>query len=107
MDDIEKSFIELCEKSGLRTEAFKGIASIDVKQDEEGIRDFAMGYAPLYFLLKCLRRLVEKPYLLGSLLRFGGYCWALLRRQEKGVHPDVVRFMRNEQLGKIRLMLNP
>jgi len=39
--DIETSFIELCDKHQLDTRAIAGIASIDVKNDEIGILDFA------------------------------------------------------------------
>ncbi|SHO50131.1 cobalt-precorrin 5A hydrolase [Desulfopila aestuarii] len=39
--DIEQSFIELCDKHQLDTRAIAGIATIDVKNDETGILDFA------------------------------------------------------------------
>lgn len=44
MEDIEISFKELCHKHHISPRAFKGLASIDVKQDEEGIRNFAVKF---------------------------------------------------------------
>ncbi len=44
MDDIEKSFIELCETYSIDSRALAGIASIDVKNDEQGLLQFAEKY---------------------------------------------------------------
>lgn len=41
VDDIEKSFAELCEKWNLDSRAVAALASIDLKNDEAGILEFA------------------------------------------------------------------
>ncbi len=73
---------------------------------KEGIRDYSLGYDPLYFMFKTIKRILEKPYLLGSLFRLTGYFLAAIRGYGKDVPPQVVSFIRNEQSGKIRRLLH-
>ncbi len=42
--DIEKSFHELCEQHAIEPRAIKGLATIDIKNDEHGILQFADKY---------------------------------------------------------------
>jgi len=70
----------------------------------QGVRDYMVGYHPLYETAKCLRRIVEKPYVIGSALWLAGYLGAAVRRYERPVPSDVVRYIRKDQLG---LLLKP
>lgn len=71
----------------------------------EGLRDYSIGYHPLYYFAKCFRRVLEMPYFLGSVLRLTGYFWAGFRGYERDVSVDFVNFLRDEQLNKIRSLL--
>ncbi len=66
-----------------------------------GIREYAYGNHPLFELVKCLHRLRQKPFLLGSLSRWFGYCWAFLRREPRETPADVIRYLRREQLCRL------
>jgi cobalt-precorrin 5A hydrolase len=44
VEDIENSFHELCEKHDIDPKAVKGLATIDIKNDEHGIQQFADKY---------------------------------------------------------------
>ena len=70
----------------------------------QGVRDYMVGYHPLYETAKCLRHVVEKPYVIGSVLWLTGYLGAALRRCKRPVPSDVVRYIRRDQLG---LLLKP
>jgi biofilm PGA synthesis N-glycosyltransferase PgaC len=70
-----------------------------------GIQDRMVGYHPIYFIAKCFRRVSEKPYLLGSLLRMFGYCWSVLIREEMQVTEDFIRFHRRQQLNRLKSQL--
>jgi len=67
-----------------------------------GVKDYMVGYHPLYETVKCLRRVVEKPYVIGSALWLAGYLGAAVRRYKRPVPSDVVRYIRKDQL---RLLL--
>ena len=68
----------------------------------EGRMDRVMGYHPLYELSKFVRRLAEKPYIVASVVRLSGYCWAVLSADPLGVPPHVVRYMRQEQMAMLK-----
>jgi biofilm PGA synthesis N-glycosyltransferase PgaC len=63
----------------------------------EGRSDYSFGSDPLFEVLKCLRRLPERPFVIGGIARFAGFTWSYLRRDKRPVGPEVVTFLRNEQ----------
>jgi glycosyltransferase involved in cell wall biosynthesis len=66
-----------------------------------GVRDYHIGYHPLYELAKCLYRLKDRPFVLGSLLSLFGYIKSALCREERVIPKNVVEFVKEEQLAKI------
>jgi hypothetical protein len=69
---------------------------------ELGLREYSYGSHPLYVLLKCIRRVGERPYLLGSLTRLAGFAGGYFRRTEREVDEEFVRFLRREQMLRLR-----
>lgn len=69
----------------------------------QGICEYNLATHAIFFFLKVLRRAVlEKPYFIGGMTRLAGYLWATLRQDEIVLPADVVRFLRNEHLERIR-----
>lgn len=68
----------------------------------QGQQDYFLGHHVVYFLAKCLRRVLEKPYLFSSVLRMFGYFWSDLRRDERPVSGSFIRFHRREQIKRLR-----
>ena len=66
-----------------------------------GNAEYLLGYHPLFIIAKCLSRIPEPPFLLGSLSRLCGYCWPWLRRDRRTVSPQFVKFLRQEQMQRI------
>jgi len=62
-----------------------------------GMGHYSLGYHPLFELLRCGYRMVDRPYILGGVLMAAGYFWALTTRQERGIPKEVVRYLRSEQ----------
>lgn len=62
-----------------------------------GERDYLIGYLPFFEALKCVRRIIERPYFIGSFLWLSGYLWAALRRYKRTVPLDIVKYIRKEQ----------
>jgi len=68
----------------------------------QGLTEYGIATHPLFMLAKSLRRAVlEKPYITGSLTRLAGFISGYLRREERGIPDDVVRFVRKEQIGRL------
>lgn len=67
----------------------------------EGKEDYVLGYHPLFFLAKCAYRVLEAPYLVGSLLRLCGYCWSSCIREERPVPADFVKYLRQRQMRRL------
>lgn len=67
----------------------------------EGLMDASFGTHPVFEILKCGRRALARPFLLGAVVRFSGYlCWHLNGRPP--VLPSAkVAFVRREQMARL------
>lgn len=63
----------------------------------EGRHDYSFGSDPIFELVKCLRRLPAKPFLIGAALRFAGFAWSYIRKDPRAVTPEMIAFLRHEQ----------
>jgi len=70
---------------------------------QKGKNDFLLGYHPLFELMKCIYRVMEKPYLLGSTLAWFGYVWAWFRGCKFQLPAEAVQFLRTEQLARLKM----
>lgn len=67
----------------------------------QGQADYAVGYHPLFEIIKFVRRLNESPWLVGSALRLSGYVWAALRRAQRPVDCQFVAHLRARQMARV------
>jgi glycosyltransferase involved in cell wall biosynthesis len=67
-----------------------------------GEKDYYLGGHPLWEVFRVVYRATKKPYLLGGLALFSGYVSAFLRRMERPVSEELMRFHRQEQMKKLR-----
>lgn len=70
-----------------------------------GLFDQQIGYHPLFFLAKAIRRFRLRPVMIGGLLMLCGYVWAVLSRKPKKVRDEIVRYLRHEQGQRLRARL--
>ena len=63
-----------------------------------------VGYSPLYLLAAAARRIMEPPFLLGSMLTVAGYLEGLVRRRPRVNDPELIRFVRRQQTRRLLLM---
>jgi hypothetical protein len=66
-----------------------------------GVTNYLLGYHPLFQLASCVRRLVDQPYVIGSLCAGAGYLWSRLQRRQRALSPEAVAFIRSEQLARL------
>jgi biofilm PGA synthesis N-glycosyltransferase PgaC len=67
-----------------------------------GVRDYCLGYHPLFEFVKCCGKLHHHPFLLGAAAWWLGYCAAVVRRHPRLIPDDLVRFVRSEQSLRLR-----
>lgn len=67
-----------------------------------GKQDYYLGGHPLWEIFRCIHQMRNKPYALGGLFLMSGYLWACLKRVERPVPPEFVRFRRKEQMERLR-----
>ena len=68
----------------------------------QGKMDYCVGCHPLFEVAKCFRRLKDEPFPLHPLLRMAGFWWSYLSRRRRPVAKEVVAFLRNEQIERLK-----
>jgi biofilm PGA synthesis N-glycosyltransferase PgaC len=69
---------------------------------KEGVQYHRLGYNLLFYCLRCMYRISDPPFVLGSALGMIGFLHARLRRDHIALPSDVVSYLHSEQLSKIR-----
>jgi glycosyltransferase involved in cell wall biosynthesis len=71
-----------------------------------GEKDYYLGGSPIWEILRAGFRMTKKPVIRGGLALLVGYCSAALRRMERPVTPELIRFHRREQMNKLKAVFN-
>lgn len=71
-----------------------------------GIRDYLIGYHPLFQALRISYRMMKGLPPLEGVFWIGGYVKAALLRYEKPVPKDFIRYLRGEQRARLRTLLS-
>jgi glycosyltransferase involved in cell wall biosynthesis len=75
--------------------------SVFAARFQSGFTEYIVGFGFLYHGLRALSRILERPYVVGTLLILSGYAWALVSRQPRAVPDEIVTFLRREQRRRI------
>jgi biofilm PGA synthesis N-glycosyltransferase PgaC len=67
-----------------------------------GEKDYYLGGSPIWELFRVAYRMTKRPFIVEGLALLAGYCWAALRRTERAVSAELMRFHRREQLAKLK-----
>lgn len=67
-----------------------------------GIKEYLIGYHPLFELLRVVSKIKNKPFLFGSLSWFLGFVWAAFNRYDRAVSKDFISKLRNEQINRLK-----
>jgi poly-beta-1,6-N-acetyl-D-glucosamine synthase len=73
-----------------------------------GQRGYCLGFHPLWQVVRSAYQMSREPYVVGGLALFSGYFWAMARRTERPVSPELVAFQRRDQMTRLRrFVLSP
>lgn len=67
-----------------------------------GQKNYFVGGHPLWHLFRSIYQMKNKPYIIGGLLLLWGYLWASIKRIERPVSPELMRFYRAEQMQRLK-----
>jgi glycosyltransferase involved in cell wall biosynthesis len=67
-----------------------------------GAKDFSVGNSPVWELSRALYQMRNRPLIVGGIAMAAGYFWSLVSRAEVRVTPGMVRFIRREQMNRLR-----
>lgn len=62
-----------------------------------GRLDYSLGSDPTFEVVKCLKRVREKPYFVVAVARLAGFIWLCIRREQREVSYEFISFLRREQ----------
>lgn len=66
-----------------------------------GIREYALGYHPLFEVLKCVSRSLLPPIIIGSSVRLAAFAWCYILRRKRIIDNKLMNTIQNEQLSRI------
>jgi glycosyltransferase involved in cell wall biosynthesis len=66
-----------------------------------GVANYIAGYHPLFMFLKCVRRLADKPYIIGGCALWTGYMKACLERLPRVGDPELIRYFQRQQMNRL------
>jgi glycosyltransferase involved in cell wall biosynthesis len=67
-----------------------------------GIKDYVVGNHPIWELFRSGYQMTLPPFCLGGLALGAGYFWAMLRRVDHPVSPELIAFHRREQMQRLK-----
>jgi biofilm PGA synthesis N-glycosyltransferase PgaC len=70
-----------------------------------GEKDYYLGGHPVWEICRVAYRMTRRPYIGAGLALGLGYLWALLRRIQRPVSDELMRFHRREQMGKLKAIV--
>jgi glycosyltransferase involved in cell wall biosynthesis len=67
-----------------------------------GQKDYVLGRHVLWQLFRSFYQMTRKPLIVGGGALLAGYLWAMIKRAERPVPIELVRFQRQEQMGRLK-----
>ena len=70
-----------------------------------GQKDYRLGFHPVWEIFRSAYQMTRKPYVISGALLFAGYSWAMLRRSQRSVNSELLKFQRQDQMRRLRKFL--
>ena len=69
---------------------------------KDGQKDYALGAHPLWEIFRAAYQLTKSPFLIGGCALGLGYLLSTIRRVERPMSPELVRYRRADQMRRLR-----
>jgi hypothetical protein len=66
-----------------------------------GVANYVAGYHPVFMFLKCIRRLADRPYIIGGCALWTGYMKAWLKGLPRVGDPELIRYFQRQQMNRL------
>lgn len=70
---------------------------------KNGRANYIAGYHPLFMIVKCIKRALDKPYLISALGLFFGFITGYLKGVQQVPDPALIRYLRHQQMNRLLL----
>jgi biofilm PGA synthesis N-glycosyltransferase PgaC len=67
-----------------------------------GAKDYALGSHWIWEISRTIYQSGKKPYLLGGIALLSGYMWSMVRRVERPVSTELIKFRHREQMQRLK-----
>ena len=71
------------------------------RQWQLGQRDYALGYHPVFEVLKCISKFLEPLIILGTAARLAGYTWCCIIGRKRVISTQMIKMIRREQINRL------
>jgi len=71
-----------------------------------GQRQYCLGFHPLWQTFRSVYQMSRKPYITAGVALFAGYFWAMGKRVERPISPELIAFQRHDQMNRLRGFLH-
>ena len=82
-----------------------GMGRLSKANFRRGKMFYTLGYLPLFYLVRCFYRILDKPFLIGSIMNIMGYFWAFIINERCPAGETFIKFVRSEQKERLRSLL--
>jgi len=72
---------------------------------KDGAKDYAVGAHPVWMFFRVLYQMSKSPFVIGALALGWGYIRMYVKRAERPVSPELVKFTRHEQMQRLKSFL--
>jgi poly-beta-1,6-N-acetyl-D-glucosamine synthase len=71
-----------------------------------GEKDYILGRHPLWQTFRSVYQMTRHPFIIGGSALFAGYFWAALRRVQRPVSEELIKFQRREQMLRLYALIS-
>lgn len=66
-----------------------------------GLREYALGNHPVFEVVKCTFRVIDRPFFVGAASRFAGFATGYVTRRQRFLPAPLIQYLRAEQKARI------
>lgn len=80
----------------------KGSGNQLIAKYNKGIMFYQLGYHPLFQIFRCFYRIIDRPYIIGSLIELFSFFFCYLKKEDVILPQNVIKFLRKEQIQRLK-----